>query len=71
MSAKPCHMCGKEVDVINGGCAMMIAFCRKHTTNLINTSYCHDCYKTFIAYDLKNLNEVAKLGIIFGDEKET
>lgn len=70
MSAKNCHKCGKEVDVNAGGCAMMIAFCRNHTTNLINLSFCRDCYDKFIDYDLRNLNVVADLGILFGDDNE-
>lgn len=68
MSVNLCHKCNKEVDVNNGGCAIMLAFCRNHTTNLINLSYCHDCYNTFVDHDLRNLNAVANLGLIFGDK---
>lgn len=70
MSAKPCYKCGKEVDINSGGCAMMIAFCRKHTTTLINVSYCRVCYEKFVDYDLRNLNAVANLGIIFDEDEK-
>lgn len=71
MIQKPnCSKCGKEVEISNGGCAFMIAFCRKHTTSLINVSYCSDCYKTFVYYDLRNLNAVADLRIVLDDDEE-
>ena len=71
MSVNNCHKCGAKVDVNNGGCAMMIAFCRNHTTNLINLSFCRDCYDTFIDHNLRNLNTVVNLGILFGEDGET
>lgn len=40
-----CEICGKEVDFAAGGCALMMAVCRKHTVNLINHSYCSECYE--------------------------
>ena len=68
MSALKCKRCKKEVDVNNGGCAIMLAFCRNHNTNLINVSFCADCYKKYVNSYIHMLDTNAKLGIVFGDE---
>ena len=65
-----CNLCGREVDVIDGGCALMMAFCYKHTTNLINLSFCGDCYNAFLDKHLRAINEDACLNINFGDMEE-
>ena len=43
-----CQLCGKNVDMDNGGCALMITFCRNHSTNLADISYCNDCYNEIL-----------------------
>lgn len=64
-----CNICGEEVDVNNGGCAIMLAFCRNHSTTLTNVSFCRDCYYLLIEDHLKKLNENARLHINFGKEE--
>ena len=68
MSAKNCNCCGAEVDIVNGGCALLMAFCRKHTTTLTNIALCRDCYEALIDEDLRKLNVNAGLGIVFDDD---
>lgn len=59
-----CNICGEEVDVLNGGAAIMIAFCHKSTTNLSNYAYCADCYEKLIKEKVRELNDAARLGFI-------
>lgn len=42
MAAKDCNCCGAPVDIENGGCAIMMAFCRQHSTTLTNVAFCAD-----------------------------
>ena len=70
MAAKDCKCCGKEVDVNNGGCALMMAFCIGHTTTLTNIAFCKECYEVLVEKDLKSLNASASLGLIFGEGEE-
>lgn len=63
-----CNLCNREVDINDGGCALMMAFCRQHTTNLINISFCKDCYNAFLDKHLRAMNYDACLNIDFGDE---
>ena len=65
-----CNICGKNVDVNNGGCALMMAFCRKDTTNLINVSFCADCYNRFVKEHFEALNEDACMCMDFGEENK-
>ena len=65
---KGCNICGHEVKVEDGGCALMMAFCRRHTTNLINLAFCKSCYEMFLEEPLHLLNKNAMLNIVFGDE---
>lgn len=62
-----CNICKSQTDVINGGIALMMALCIKSTTNLINIALCENCYKELAEKPLKELNEVAKLNINFGE----
>lgn len=62
-----CNLCKREVDINDGGCALMMAFCRKHTTNLINISFCKDCYNAFLDRHMRAMNEDACLNISFDD----
>ena len=66
-----CELCGKEVDFVAGGCALMMAVCRKHNTNLINQSYCAECYDQFLADPLHELADKACLNLILEDGEET
>lgn len=54
-----CQICKKEVDVNNGGCALMVAFCRNHSTNLTNISFCRDCYKALLQEPIRRLADAA------------
>lgn len=65
-----CEICGKEVDFVAGGCALMMAVCRKHNTNLINQSYCAECYDQFLADPLHELARKAALNLILEDVEE-
>ena len=56
-----CQLCKKEVDVNNGGCALMVAFCRNHSTNLSNISFCRDCYKALLQEPIRKLADAACL----------
>ena len=56
-----CQLCKKEVDVNDGGCALMIAFCRNHSTNLSNISFCRDCYKVLLQEPIRKLADAACL----------
>lgn len=64
-----CNICGEKVDVNNGGCAIMLAFCRNHSTTLTNVSFCRECYDLFISNPLTMLNENARLKLDFGKEE--
>ena len=63
-----CNICQNEINYIEGGAALMMAFVRGHTTNLINVSVCETCYKIFMDAPMKMLNEKCMLNINFGDE---
>lgn len=65
-----CKLCGAKVDVNGGGAAIMIAFCVRHTTNMINLSYCKDCYDVIVKKRLKALDDAAELGMYFEEEPE-
>lgn len=67
MSAKGCNLCGAEVDFANGGAALLMAFCRGHSTTLTNVSYCAECYKNMMDEDLRRLSANCGLMIDFGD----
>lgn len=54
-----CQICKKEVDVNNGGCALMVTFCRNHSTNLTNISFCRDCYKALLQEPIRRLADAA------------
>lgn len=71
MSVKRCNKCGGEVDINNGGCAMMIAFCHNHSTSLSNTAFCRDCYEKYIEQDLFTINANADLGMVIDEEGAT
>ena len=70
MSVKKCVKCGKEVDVNNGGCAWLMAFCRNYATTLTNVAICKDCYNKYVDADLRKINESVNLGIIFDRSEE-
>ena len=55
------QLCKKEVDVNNGGCSLMVAFCRNHSTNLSNISFCRDCYKALLQEPIRKLADAACL----------
>ena len=67
MSAKPCNLCGAEVDFNSGGAAILMAFCRGHSTTLTNVAYCGECYKHMMDEDLRRLSANCGLMIDFGD----
>lgn len=54
-----CQLCKKEVDVNNGGCALMVAFCRNNSTNLSTISFCRDCYKALLQEPIRRLADAA------------
>lgn len=56
-----CQLCKGEVDVNDGGCALMVAFCRNHSTNLSNISFCRDCYKALLQEPIRKLADAACL----------
>ncbi len=65
-----CNICDREVDVNNGGAALMLAFCHNHTTNLINVSVCKECYYMFLEKPMKLLKENVGLNIDFNEVQE-
>lgn len=67
MSAFNCNLCGGKVDLNNGGVAMMLTFCNKKSTSLINVSFCGECYQNKLDEKMRSLNDVARLGIAFGE----
>lgn len=67
---KDCNCCGKEVDVNNGGCALMMAFCINHSTTLTNIAFCKECYEALVKPDLERLNASATLMLDFGENEE-
>lgn len=68
---KECNICGGEVDFLKGGAAIMMAFCRKHTTNLSNLSFCAECYEKILKEPMERLNDAACLNLILDDEEES
>ena len=64
-----CSICNEAVDVNNGGCAIMLAFCRNHSTTLTNVSFCKECYDLFVDKNLRELDKTAYLKICFGEEE--
>lgn len=64
-----CNICNNEIDYTVGGAALMMAFVRGHTTNLINVSVCETCYKIFMDTPMKMLNDKCMLNIDFGDKE--
>lgn len=50
-----CCVCGKEdVNIsTDGGCAIMMAFCVGHDTNLQNNCFCKDCYEALVKPHIK------------------
>lgn len=68
MSVKLCHKCGMEVDVNNGGCAILLAFCHNNSTNLINFAFCSNCYNEFVDKEMRALNDSANLRLYFNEE---
>lgn len=65
-----CNICDNDVDFQAGGCAIMMAMCRKHTTNLINVAVCEDCYKMLVERPLMALNLSAGLNLDFGEGEQ-
>lgn len=64
MSSKTkCGICGREVDYLGGGCALMMAFCRKHDITLSNVSYCAECYDNLLKGKFKAFVDAACLEI--------
>lgn len=64
-----CNLCGREVDVQAGGCYLQIAICQGHTTSMISTSFCKECYDEHLDEPMRALDEHGRLGMYF-DEKE-
>lgn len=63
-----CNICGGEVSYQDGGVALMMAFCIKNTTNLINLSFCNECYNVLLEKPMHDLNTAGGLNINFQDE---
>jgi hypothetical protein len=63
-----CNICQNEINYIEGGAALMMAFVRGHTTNLINVSVCETCYKIFMDKPMRMLNDNCLLNVSFGEE---
>lgn len=61
-----CNICKKDVDI--DGVAMMLAFCIRHRTNLINVALCESCYKMCADESMRILNDRCLLDIDFGDD---
>ena len=68
MKVKSCIVCGRDVDVNNGGCAMQITLCINHIVNMSNIALCSGCYAK-VENDFQTLNQKANLGLVF-DEGE-
>lgn len=64
-----CNICNNEINYTAGGAALMMAFVRGHTANLINVGVCETCYKIFMDTPMKMLNEKCMLNINFGDKE--
>ena len=44
-----CCICDKPVNIhSDGGCAVMLAFCIGHNTNLQNNSFCKECAEALV-----------------------
>ena len=54
-----CQLCNRDVDINSGGAALMIAFCRNHSTNLTNISFCKDCYNALLKEPIRKLADAA------------
>ena len=54
-----CQLCNKEVDINDGGCALMIAFCRNHSANLSNVCFCKGCYNALLKEPIRALANAA------------
>lgn len=65
-----CQLCNNEVDIDNGGAAIMIAFCRNHSTNLTNISFCSSCYNALLKEPLKRLADAACVEWLGIDDKK-
>ena len=63
-----CNICQKELSYNDGEAALMMAFVRCNTTNLINVGLCKECYEIYMDKPMRMLNEKCMLNINFGDE---
>lgn len=59
MNITKCQLCGNNVDINNGGAALMITICRNNYTNLTNVSFCKNCYDALLKEPIKKLAEAA------------
>ena len=64
-----CNICGEKINEIeeHGG-SILMAFSIKNTTNMINHSFCKECYEKFVDEKLRALDESAQLGLNFQDD---
>lgn len=63
MKRTKCNICGAEVDYFTGGCALQMAFCRKHDTTLTNISFCAECYGNLLKNKFKAFADAACIEI--------
>lgn len=59
-----CNICGEATED-NLGCALMMAFCVEHTTNLTNVTFCKECYGKYVEGNLIKLSHSAQLRLEF------
>ena len=61
-----CQICGAELEQGDNN-AICITACSSinHSANISNVSYCNDCFKRIVYKPLKELNDKARLNIVF------
>lgn len=61
-----CEICGSKLKQGTGN-AICITVCSSinHSVNISNTSYCDDCFKRVVYKPLRELDDKARMNIVF------
>lgn len=63
MALNNCNICGKSVNVFDGGCALQMAFIRKGSVTLTNISFCAECYDSLLREKFKAFVDAANMDV--------
>lgn len=63
MALHNCNICGKSVNIFDGGCAMQMTFIRKGSTTLTNISFCAECYDNLLREKFKAFVDAAHMEV--------